>query len=894
MASDPDLEAGAAGEPAGPVAGASEAPRAGGRARRWAKRLALAYGALLALSYLVWALRPAPQPLGPRIELPAFTAEGPAEGTVETGYGDRGPADAPALLLLHGSPGRRGNFDALLKALPSDLRVLSLDMPGVLHTSASAPDVSIRAHARATLSFLDQRGVERAHVLGFSMGGGVALEMQSIAPDRVQSIVFLAAIGVQELELFGNYELNHAVHGLQLAAMHAVRLLFPHFGAFDHTSLNLGYGRNFFDTDQRPLRGMLEDLEIPMWIVHGERDFLVPYAAAVEHRRLVPHAEFTGLPDRSHFLPWSWTEPLAAGLSDFVKRVEAGEAPTRASATPERLAAAAEPWDPASAPPYAGVMMGVMLLLLAASTLVSEDLACIGAGLLVSQGRLAFIPATLACFLGILIGDLALFLAGRALGRPAIARAPLKWVIDEARLERASAWFQRRGAAVIFLSRFTPGLRLPTYFTAGAVRTRLRTFAFYFALAGILWTPILVGLAAWAGLNLESAKELFGGSLTKAVIALVALLIVAQRLVVPMFTWSGRRGLRGAWMRWTRWEFWPPWLFYPPVVLYVLWLGLRHRSLTLFTASNPGIPTGGFIGESKHQILEGLKAAPEVARWAHLRAGDAPSVRQEQAKAFIASYGLEPPWVLKPDVGQRGSGVQVIHGEEALRAALDELEVDSILQEFAPGPEFGLFYTRRPSEPQGRVFSVTEKRLPVVIGDGERTLEDLILADPRAVAVAGTYFALHAARLGEVLPAGEELQLVDLGTHCRGAVFLDGAAALTPELEAAVERISRTFEGFAFGRYDVRVQDMQAFPQGGGFKILELNGVTSEATHIYAPGTPLITGWRTLMQQWRIAFEIGAEQRARGAKVSSITDLWREWRAYRALQRAHRPQSMEG
>ena len=72
-----------------------------------------------------------------------------------------------------------------------------------------------------------------------------------------------------------------------------------------------------------------------------------------------------------------------------------------------------------------------------------------------------------------------------------------------------------------------------------------------------------------------------------------------------------RRNFFGRLQRWSRWEFWPPYLFYPPVVAYIAYLGVRFRSWTLFTAANPAIPEGGFVGESKHQILEQLKNAAE-------------------------------------------------------------------------------------------------------------------------------------------------------------------------------------------------------------------------------------------------------------------------------------------
>ena len=48
------------------------------------------------------------------------------------------------------------------------------------------------------------------------------------------------------------------------------------------------------------------------------------------------------------------------------------------------------------------------------------------------------------------------------------------------------------------------------------------------------------------------------------------------------------------------------WLAYIPLAFYLGWLMVRYRSATLYTAANPGIPTGGMTGESKSAILEAL------------------------------------------------------------------------------------------------------------------------------------------------------------------------------------------------------------------------------------------------------------------------------------------------
>jgi hypothetical protein len=104
---------------------------------------------------------------------------------------------------------------------------------------------------------------------------------------------------------------------------------------------------------------------------------------------------------------------------------------------------------------------------------------------------------------------------------------------------------------------------------------------------------------------------------------------------------------------------------------------------------------------------------------------------------------------------------------------------------------------------------------------------------------------------------------------------LDGTALLTPALESAIDRVSKRFDGYFFGRYDIRTANTEAFRRGEAFQVIELNGVTSEATSIYDPRYSVIDAYRTLFEQWRIAFEIGAQNIARGAQPLGLADLWR-------------------
>jgi hypothetical protein len=300
-------------------------------------------------------------------------------------------------------------------------------------------------------------------------------------------------------------------------------------------------------------------------------------------------------------------------------------------------------------------------------------------------------------------------------------------------------------------------------------------------------------------------------------------------------------------------------------------LMIRYRSPTVFTAVNPGIPGGGFVGESKSAILRALTdGGATAAPWIALDAGMPPFAQQQAADAFIDLHGL--PVVLKPDRGQRGTGVEIVRDRTRVHARVTRPHDGLILQVFVPGVELGVFYSRRPREATGRIISLTEKRFPSVVGDGRRTLEQLILDDPRAVALANVYRRSSRQDLTRVVGLGEDVTLCEIGSHCRGAIFLDGGRLATSALVTAVERSARAFPGFSFGRFDVRAPSLDAF-MAGEFVILELNGVTSEPTHIYDPSHSVFHAYRAVAAAWSEAFAIGDEHARGGARVWSLREL---------------------
>lgn len=834
---------------------------------------------LLASTFARWARQSVPFPESEKsIVVAAVKGDELLEGIpVRFAYREFKPlveTNQLPIILIHGSPGDSSNLVELAHVLSRTRRVIVPDLPGFGDSTTQIPDYSFRAHAFYIKQLSDQLAVEKFHALGFSMGGGVVLNLEQIAPERIASIELVSAVGVQEYELLGDYYLNHVLHGAQFAAFWSLQNLVPHFGYFDGAFFGTSYAANFYDSDQRPLREILNKIEKPVLIVHGADDSLVPIQAAREHHRLVPQSEYRELAD-NHFTIFERPEAIAPLVEDFLIRTENGRTQTRNNADSVRLAAAIAPFRREMVMADGSTAL-VFFLVLALATFVSEDLTSITAGALAGNGQISLTLAITACFCGIYIGDLLIFLAGRFFGRAAVSRAPLKWFVSETSLNRGAAWLGRNGMSAIFLSRITPGLRLPVYFSAGVLKTDFLSFAFFFAVAAVIWTPLLVGAVAWLSAGMMDTPVLTG-SFWFGFLGLVAATFFVLNLLLRLATWRGRRMLVGTFKRLTEWEFWSLRTFYLPIIFYIGWLAIKFRSLSVFADANPAIEAGGFVGEPKAEIYEGLRessaAENHLLRYVFIESQLEDTVKLKIAETFLEKNNLDFPVAFKPNAGERGAGVFIVKTLEELKSRIENNKTDVILQEFAGGDEFGVFYYRYPNEERGVIFAVTEKQFPTVTGDGKANLEKLILRDSRAVALANAYFERNAERLGNVPASGEKVSLIDIGTHSKGAIFLDGGWVKTAALEQKIDEICRGYQGFYFGRFDLRTTSIEDFKRGENFKIIELNGVTSEATSIYDPKNSLFDAYRILFEQWRIAFEIGAQNRANGTKPTTIFEL---------------------
>ncbi len=520
---------------------------------------------------------------------------------------------------------------------------------------------------------------------------------------------------------------------------------------------------------------------------------------------------------------------------------------------------------------------------IALATFVSEDLTCLAVGLLAASGDLSLTLGLLGCFVGIVVGDLGLWLLGRIGGRRLLRWPWLARRLPADRLERAADWLDRRGGLAVLAARFLPGTRLPLYVGAGLLGRRPGRFALWVVLAALAWVPLLVLAVALSGGALAAPLRSLLGPGWPALLAAGGALFLAIRLAPRLLSRAGRVSLA----RLAHHEFWPTWLLYAPLLPWLAWLGLRHRGWLVWTAANPGLPAGGgIVGESKFAILEELPRE-RIIPSALVDAGEMLD-RLRALDEAVAAGAWAYPLILKPDAGQRGAGVKRVADRVEAEKYLQKVTGPVLAQPYHPGPfEAGVFYYRLPGEEKGHVLAITDKVFPVVVGDGRSTLAELVWAHPRYRLQAETFLARHEAVAGRVLERGERLALGLAGNHCQGALFRDGEHLRTPELERAVDEMARAVPGFFVGRFDVRYSDLDAFRAGRDLAVVELNGVTGEPTNLYYPSWSPWSAYRLLFRQWSLLFRIGAANRAAGARpltLGQVLGLVRDFRRGPAVE----------
>jgi len=205
-------------------------------------------------------------------------------------------------------------------------------------------------------------------------------------------------------------------------------------------------------------------------------------------------------------------------------------------------------------------------------------------------------------------------------------------------------------------------------------------------------------------------------------------------------------------------------------------------------------------------------------------------------KKGLQKEKIKFPLIVKPDMGERGKGVEMIPKLSDLENHIASLPKEPyLIQEYIEYPlELGiLFYWDLEGKPQ--ISSIGSKSFCHVTGNGKDPLKVLIKKNPRLATRIPLLKKRFQKEWKTILPKDNRLFIEPIGNHNRGTTFFDGQSYYSKEMLDWAENCARQIPGFDYGRFDIKIKDKNAFKRKKDIKIMEVNGVNSEPIHIYDP-----------------------------------------------------------
>jgi len=250
------------------------------------------------------------------------------------------PGVGVPILYVHGHLASSATWEDVLVAASAGHPAIAVDVPGFGASDRPWPhDYSVLGEARSLLAYLDARGIERAILVGNSLGGAAALLVAADHPDRVAALV-LAAPATPEAPIAWQVKLMRLPVLGEVALALANRLLAAHglrswlFARADRVTPRVvddawkpmtirGTRRAALAairSDRRAHAGLERRIRVPTLIVWGAEDRLIPASGAPRVQANIAGSRLVVIPDAGHLPQREQPEAFASTVAKFVAR----------------------------------------------------------------------------------------------------------------------------------------------------------------------------------------------------------------------------------------------------------------------------------------------------------------------------------------------------------------------------------------------------------------------------------------------------------------------------------------------------------------------------------------------------------------------------------------------
>ncbi len=250
------------------------------------------------------------------------------------------------ILLLHGYGAGMWVWEKQIDLLSQFYRVYALDLIG--HGFSDRPKISYtpEAYIHFLKDFMDGVGIERAILIGNSMGGGLAWAIAGLFPERVEKLILVNAVPPDVLEQVKNESFRalvaikdipflpylviasrnrHSIRWILLECVSNFNLITPEVverqyqlskikgstWALYSTFKNAQYGTK--------LKDCLSRISQPTLLIWGDRDLVLPLSIGRYLHRIIPHSRLLVIEKSAHIPMWENSEEVNQAILDFLR-----------------------------------------------------------------------------------------------------------------------------------------------------------------------------------------------------------------------------------------------------------------------------------------------------------------------------------------------------------------------------------------------------------------------------------------------------------------------------------------------------------------------------------------------------------------------------------------------
>ncbi len=238
------------------------------------------------------------------------------------------------LLFIHGLGSSTRDWEFQVPEFAKSYRVVTLDLRGHGQSGKPAGPYSLRLFAEDTARLLQSLGIESAHVVGLSLGGGVAFQLAIDYPDLVKTLTIVNSGPF----MTGSIETDRQVadervnivrqHGMRAMGQVLSGRLFPNP---EHEPQRNTFVERWAENDPDAyinstlamvgwnVSDQISAIECPTLVLSADQDY-TPIPVKEAYTKLMPNAELVVVPDARHAMPIERPEAFNAALLEFLSK----------------------------------------------------------------------------------------------------------------------------------------------------------------------------------------------------------------------------------------------------------------------------------------------------------------------------------------------------------------------------------------------------------------------------------------------------------------------------------------------------------------------------------------------------------------------------------------------